>query len=221
MARYHAQKAAPEAGAVITDTLESIAREGARAMLARALDEEVDEFLGRPRYAKGGRRTGYRNGHGREREVGEVLLFMRRSRRTLLTNFRVEAMTGDAWRTLSKVASATAKEPKPGEDMRYSKDAASFGMHRTVLDKPLKTRRVRITINAPGIARLHEIEVLPPSPPAPPAPRARAVPPARPGFVDRQTYSDSSRRSARTSVRRPRARGQPLPPAAACPPRWP
>ena len=70
MARYHAPKLAPEEGAVITDTLESIAREGARAMLERMLAEEVDTFLGRPRYAKGGRRTGYRNGHGREREVG-------------------------------------------------------------------------------------------------------------------------------------------------------
>ncbi len=70
MARYHAPRPAPEAGAVITDTLESIAREGARAMLGRMLDEEVDEFLGRPRYAPGGRRTGYRNGYGREREVG-------------------------------------------------------------------------------------------------------------------------------------------------------
>ena len=70
MARYHSQHQAPEAGAVITDTLESIAREGARLMLERMLTEEVDAFLGRPRYAKGGRRTGYRNGHGREREVG-------------------------------------------------------------------------------------------------------------------------------------------------------
>ncbi len=70
MARYHAQQAAPEAGAVITDTLESIARGGARAMLERALAAEVDEFLGRPRYAPGGHATGYRNGHGREREVG-------------------------------------------------------------------------------------------------------------------------------------------------------
>jgi hypothetical protein len=51
MARCHAPKLAPDEGAVITDTLESVAREGARAMLERALAEEVDEFLGRPRYA--------------------------------------------------------------------------------------------------------------------------------------------------------------------------
>ena len=70
MARYHAPQPTLEAGAVITDTLESIAREGARRMLERMLEEEVDAFLGRPRYAPGGRRTGYRNGYGREREVG-------------------------------------------------------------------------------------------------------------------------------------------------------
>jgi transposase-like protein len=39
-------------------------------MLERMLTLEVDEFLGRPRYAPGGRATGYRNGHGRQREVG-------------------------------------------------------------------------------------------------------------------------------------------------------
>ncbi len=39
-------------------------------MLERMLAQEVDAFLGRPRYAPGGRATGYRNGHGREREVG-------------------------------------------------------------------------------------------------------------------------------------------------------
>ncbi len=73
MARYHATRTtqpAPDAGAVVRDTLESIAREGARAMLARILEEEVDAFLGRPRYAPGGCRTGYRNGYAREREVG-------------------------------------------------------------------------------------------------------------------------------------------------------
>lgn len=70
MARYHAPQPAPVATAVVAETLESIAREGARAMLARMLDEEVDAFLGRPRYAKGGPATGYRNGHGRERDVG-------------------------------------------------------------------------------------------------------------------------------------------------------
>lgn len=70
MARYHAPRPAPETGAVVSDTLESIAREGARRLLEDALRAEVDAYLERPRYAKGGRATGYRNGHGREREVG-------------------------------------------------------------------------------------------------------------------------------------------------------
>jgi transposase-like protein len=39
-------------------------------MLERALEAEVDVFLGRLRYAPGGRETGYRNGHGRPREIG-------------------------------------------------------------------------------------------------------------------------------------------------------
>lgn len=70
VAAREGSSAAPEAGAIVADTLESIAREGARRMLARMLAEEVDEFLGRPRYAPGGRATGYRNGYAREREVG-------------------------------------------------------------------------------------------------------------------------------------------------------
>ena len=56
--------------AVVNQTLEELAREGARRMLERALAVEVDEFLGRPRYE---RRMlaehGYRNGYGRPRPV--------------------------------------------------------------------------------------------------------------------------------------------------------
>ena len=70
MARYHAPQVAPEAGAVVAETLESIAREGARRLLADALRAEVDIILERPRYAYGGKETGYRNGYGRTREVG-------------------------------------------------------------------------------------------------------------------------------------------------------
>ena len=44
MRRYQTPHAlAPETGAVITDTLETIAREGARRMLEHALRAEVDE----------------------------------------------------------------------------------------------------------------------------------------------------------------------------------
>ena len=47
-----------------------VAREGAQRMLQRALEDEVRAFLGRDRYAPGGRDSGYRNGHGRAREIG-------------------------------------------------------------------------------------------------------------------------------------------------------
>ncbi len=70
MARYHAQQPAPTPGAVVSDTLEAVAREGARRMLAHALEAEVHAYLGRDRYEPGGRETGYRNGHGRPREIG-------------------------------------------------------------------------------------------------------------------------------------------------------
>jgi putative transposase len=71
MRRYQTPHAlAPEAGAVIHDTLESLAREGARAMLDRALRAEVDEHLGRARYERGPTFAGYRNGYARPREVG-------------------------------------------------------------------------------------------------------------------------------------------------------
>ena len=56
--------------AIVNQTLEELAQEGARRMLERALAVEVDEFLGRPRYE---RRLlaehGYRNGYGRPRAV--------------------------------------------------------------------------------------------------------------------------------------------------------
>ena len=51
MARYHAPKPAPDATAVVADTLESIAREGARAMLERMLAEESaisQDWRGKP-----------------------------------------------------------------------------------------------------------------------------------------------------------------------------
>jgi len=70
MARYHATTPQPDPTAVVADTLESIALEGARLLLADALRAEVDALLERPRYAPGGRQTGYRNGYGRTREVG-------------------------------------------------------------------------------------------------------------------------------------------------------
>ena len=54
----------------IVDTLDQVAREGARRMLQRALEAEVDAYLGRDRYQRATEFRGYRNGQGRERTVG-------------------------------------------------------------------------------------------------------------------------------------------------------
>ena len=57
---------------VVDDTLEDMVREGARRMLAAALEEEVSAFLVRDRYERGEEFRGYRNGyhHSRELTVG-------------------------------------------------------------------------------------------------------------------------------------------------------
>ena len=54
---------------VVDDTLEAMVREGARRMLAAALEEEVSGFLGRDRYERGEEFRGYRNGYHRSREL--------------------------------------------------------------------------------------------------------------------------------------------------------
>lgn len=54
----------------VQSTLDVLAREGAQRMLVSALEQEVEEFLGRERYAHGGgRRRGYRNGTGKPRKI--------------------------------------------------------------------------------------------------------------------------------------------------------
>lgn len=71
VARYHDN--AVEGGKVvgeIVDVLDRLARDGARQMLERALAAEVEEFLGRERYARGGEFRGYRKGYSRPRTVG-------------------------------------------------------------------------------------------------------------------------------------------------------
>ena len=70
MARYHAKDVAPNVRAIAPDMLDAVVREGAQRLLQAALVAEVDEYLERPRYARGGRISGYRNGYAREREVG-------------------------------------------------------------------------------------------------------------------------------------------------------
>ena len=54
----------------VRSTLDVLARDGAQRMLISALEHEVEEFLGRPRYSHGaGRRRGYRNGTGKPRKI--------------------------------------------------------------------------------------------------------------------------------------------------------
>jgi putative transposase len=58
----------PEKGAIRT-SLEDLVREGAQKMLAQALEEEVNAFLGRGRYERKNGFRGYRNGYHEAREV--------------------------------------------------------------------------------------------------------------------------------------------------------
>lgn len=51
------------------DVLETLVRDGARQMLAAALEAEVSAFLGRQRYERTGTFRGYRNGSHRAREM--------------------------------------------------------------------------------------------------------------------------------------------------------
>lgn len=53
----------------VLESLEAYVREGARRMLAAALDEEVAAFLGRGRYERGKPFRGYRNGFHEPREL--------------------------------------------------------------------------------------------------------------------------------------------------------
>lgn len=61
----------PTGQAEVGETLEELAREGARRMLERALHSEVDAYLGRRRYdrADDDGFSGYRNGYARDREI--------------------------------------------------------------------------------------------------------------------------------------------------------
>ena len=71
VARYHvADVNGSKVTATIEDALDQVARHGAQVMLQKALEAEIDEFLQRPRYQRGGEFRGYRNGRGRERTVG-------------------------------------------------------------------------------------------------------------------------------------------------------
>ena len=97
---------------------------------------------------------------GRPREVGRVLLYMRKGRGTLLTQFKIEAMVGGKWRTLSLAGKDKGAKAVSEASRRYG---APYGVFQATVDPPLTTRRVRVNVTAPAIARLHEIEILPPA----------------------------------------------------------
>jgi putative transposase len=58
-----------QAAGACVQTLEDLVREGAQRLLAAALDEEVQAFLGRRRYERGQPFRGYRNGYHVAREL--------------------------------------------------------------------------------------------------------------------------------------------------------
>lgn len=65
---YHREDGLHE-GNEVQDALEAYVREGARRMLAAALEEEVSAFLGRTRYQRTKEFRGYRNGYHAPREI--------------------------------------------------------------------------------------------------------------------------------------------------------
>ena len=69
MSRGYQRKSDDNEQDQVQDALELFAKEGAREMLAAALEEEVRTFLGRGRYRRGKDFRGYRNGNHRAREV--------------------------------------------------------------------------------------------------------------------------------------------------------
>ena len=69
MAQSYQKRRGKEQGDEVQDALEACVREGARKMLAVALEEEVNGFLDRDRYQRGKEFRGYRNGYHPAREL--------------------------------------------------------------------------------------------------------------------------------------------------------
>ena len=69
LAKSYQKKTREEQGDEVQDVLEAYVREGARKMLAAALEEEVNTFLGRQHYERGKEFRGYRNGYHPPREL--------------------------------------------------------------------------------------------------------------------------------------------------------
>ncbi len=69
MVTSYQRKSKEEQRDEVQDALEACVREGARKMLAIALEEEVNGFLERARYQRGKEFRGYRNGYHPPREL--------------------------------------------------------------------------------------------------------------------------------------------------------
>jgi transposase-like protein len=69
LAKSYQRKSREEQGDEVQDALEAYVREGARKMLAAALEEEVNTFLGRQHYERGKEFRGYWNGYHPLREL--------------------------------------------------------------------------------------------------------------------------------------------------------
>lgn len=69
MSKSYQRQDSQEASGGVQDALEAFVREGARQMLAAVLEEEVNSFLGRHRYARTGQFRGYRNGYHQARQL--------------------------------------------------------------------------------------------------------------------------------------------------------
>jgi hypothetical protein len=99
-----------EANGGIAATLVDLAREGARRMIAMALEVEVDEYVARfaEERDEDGRRLVVRNGHARQRRVtvGSGTVGLRAPR---VNDKRVEADSGERRRFGSKILPAYAR----------------------------------------------------------------------------------------------------------------
>ena len=69
MATSYQKKGKEEQGNEVQDVLEAYVQEGARKILMAAVEEEVNEFLGRFRYQRSREFRGYRNGYLPAREI--------------------------------------------------------------------------------------------------------------------------------------------------------
>jgi len=97
-------------GNEIAVTLDELAREGARRMIAMALEAEVDDYV--PRFSEeldeDGRRLVVRNGHARERRltVGSGTVRLRAPR---VNDKRVDEQTGERQKFSSRILPAYAR----------------------------------------------------------------------------------------------------------------